>query len=466
MGASGPRYYPPPRKRHTGLIILAILIVVMIVVAAYVITTLPKDNEEVLDSLAWYADTDGDRYPDTGIAGDAFPNNSSEWADANRNGIGDNSETHSSDNDSDGWNDLVDLRDDIDVGLRVDLTSLTIVDEVDLLTGLGNVYFNIDVNGKRAARIDDGGYPYMLSMSTSHNIGKSLRFNIDDNCRYTEIAISMVDEDFASGDDLIDIDGLNAATKTLNIMYDLLNETWYGDNANGVADGSLDGTGSSDDDDGILIYDISIVQISGLKTFSWEYDGDDYELSVNIDAKDYYNYKYSDTERWPEYVSQAVVFVTVDDSPSGQLVQEVADELADMASNNGFSRLERANFVLAFVQSIDYSYDNVSIGADEYWRFPLETLYDETGDCEDTSILYASIMESMDEDAVLLLLPGHMAAAINVPGASGDRIYRVSGSSTNYYYCETTGPGWEVGDVPPEMRGFDADLVIQVPASG
>jgi hypothetical protein len=161
-----------------------------------------------------------------------------------------------------------------------------------------------------------------------------------------------------------------------------------------------------------------------------------------------------------------VVFVTVDDSPSGQLVQEVADELADMASNNGFSRLERANFVLAFVQSIDYSYDNVSIGADEYWRFPLETLYDETGDCEDTSILYASIMESMDEDAVLLLLPGHMAAAINVPGASGDRIYRVSGSSTNYYYCETTGPGWEVGDVPPEMRGFDADLVIQVPASG
>jgi len=443
----------PTRKNGTGQIIAAILIVVMIIIAAYAVMTLLKKPEpNPPDVVAWPIDTDGDRYPDTM---DAFPSDSNEWADANQNGIGDNSESHSQDNDSDGFNDLVDLQDGFDAGILIELKTAKIIDEVDYLTGIGDVYFKISVNGRQESRIDDSSYTYIFQVGATYNIAKSLRFNVDDNSRFTKISISMIDDDFFSKSDLLDIDGVNLADKTLDIMFDMVNGTWYGDNLNGLADGSLDGTQSSDDDDGALGYDVSVVPISGLKTFAWIYGNDGYDMQLNLSAKQYYQYKYNGVDRSPEYYDEARGFVTVND-PS---VVEVASELASMASARGFSQIERANFVLSFVQSIDYSYDNVSAGQNEYWRYPLETLYDQTGDCEDTSILYAAIMEAMDNDAILLLLPGHMATGLSCPGASGGHY---SFESKSYYYCECTGPGWEVGDVPPEMRNVEVDY-IQVP---
>jgi hypothetical protein len=446
--------YPHSRKSGAGQIVAAILIVIMMIIAAYVVLTLlpkgPGQNPPGL--VAWPTDSDGDRYPDNM---DAYPNDPLEWADANHNGIGDNSESYAQDNDSDGFNDLVDLHDGFDAGILIELKTASITDQVDLLTGRGNVYFNIHVNGRQESRIDDSGYPYTFNVGTVYRIDKSLRFNVDDNSRFVKISISMIDEDFFSKSDPIDIDGVNLADKTLDIMFDTVNGSWYGDNLNGFADGSLDGTQSSDDDDGALSYDVSVVPISGLKTYAWSYAGDGYEMQLNLSAKQYYLYKYNGVDRSPDNYDDAKAFVTVNDPA----VAEAASELASMASARGFSQIERANFVLCFVQSIDYSYDNVSAGQNEYWRYPLETLYDQTGDCEDTSILYAAIMEKIGNDAVLLLLPGHMATGLSCPGASGGH---VTFESNDYYYCESTGPGWEVGEVPPEMSNAEVDCV-QVP---
>jgi hypothetical protein len=445
--------HPPSRKSGAGQILAAILIVIVIIVAAFAVLTVIKKPEQNPPSLvAWPTDTDGDRYPDSL---DAFPLDPNEWTDANHNGIGDNSESYSGDNDSDGFNDLVDLKDGFDAGILIELRTAKIIDKVDFLTGKGDVYFTIVVNGRQEARIDDSGYPYTFQVGSTYSIAKSLRFNVDDNSRFTNISISMIDEDFFSKSDLVDIDGANRADKTLDIMFDMVNGTWFGDAVNGHADGSSDGTQSSDDDDGSLVYDISVVPISGLKTYAWIYGGEGFDLQLNLSAKEYYQYKYNGVDRSPDYYDDARAFVTVDDPA----VAEVAGELASMASAKGYSQLERANFVLSFVQSIDYSYDNVSAGQNEYWRYPLETLYDQTGDCEDTSILYAAIMEVMGGDAVLFLLPGHMATGLSCPGASGGHI---TFESNDYYYCETTGPGWEVGDVPPEMSDVEVDC-IQVP---
>jgi hypothetical protein len=425
----------------------------MLIIAAFaVMIYIKRPGQNLPDIVAWPTDTDGDRYPDSI---DAFPNDSREWADANHNGIGDNSESYAQDGDSDGFNDLVDLQDSFDAGILIKLKTAKIIDEVDLLTGMGDVYFNISVNGRQESRIDDSGYPYIFRVGTTYNIDKSLRFNVDDNSRYTKISISMIDEDFFSKSDPIDIDGVNLADKTLDIMFDIVNGTWYGDNVNGLADGSLDGTQSSDDDDGALSYNVSVIPISGLKTYAWPYDGNDYAMQLNLSAIQYYQYKNNGVDRSPETYEEGRAFVTVNDP----VVVKVAGELASMASARGFSQIERADFVLSFVQSIDYSYDNVSAGQNEYWRYPLETLYDQTGDCEDTSILYAAIMEAMDNDAILLLLPGHMAVGLSCIGASGG--YYIL-ESTDYYYCETTATGWEVGDVPPEMRNMEVDY-IQVP---
>lgn len=62
--------------------------------------------------------------------------------------------------------------------------------------------------------------------------------------------------------------------------------------------------------------------------------------------------------------------------------------------------------------------------------------------------------DSFGYGTALLLLPGH--AAIGVKG--GDNIdgayYEKDGN--RYYYIETTGRGWSVGEIPDEYRGEKA----------
>jgi hypothetical protein len=124
----------------------------------------------------------------------------------------------------------------------------------------------------------------------------------------------------------------------------------------------------------------------------------------------------------------------------------------------GFLETRLSPLELALVQSITYSLDEVSTGQMEYGRYPTETLYDKTGVCEDTAILFTSILEALHFDAVLIIYPEHVATGVNVPGAQGMH-FELGGR--DYFYCESTGRGWQVGEIPPEI-GMGVN-VIQVP---
>ncbi|HUS79527.1 MAG TPA: hypothetical protein VM050_12805 [Patescibacteria group bacterium] len=84
----------------------------------------------------------------------------------------------------------------------------------------------------------------------------------------------------------------------------------------------------------------------------------------------------------------------------------------------------------------------------------METLADGGGDCEDTSILTAALLNSMNHPVVLIGLPDHMAVGVDVP-ASG-AYYPYNGS--RYYYLETTGEGWELGGIPSEYEETSASI--------
>lgn len=79
-------------------------------------------------------------------------------------------------------------------------------------------------------------------------------------------------------------------------------------------------------------------------------------------------------------------------------------------------------------------------------------MYEVTGDCEDTTILAASILQCMAYEVVILVGPSH--AALGVAGAEGFpepfRAYPFKGR--RYFYCETTAKGWKVGEVPAQYQ--------------
>jgi len=142
-------------------------------------------------------------------------------------------------------------------------------------------------------------------------------------------------------------------------------------------------------------------------------------------------------------------------------IDMLVEKLEDAAKKSEFSAYETVEFAAAFVQSLPYSFDSETTPFDEYPRYPIETLVDNGGDCEDTSILLASIIDAMGYGVVLIRFPEHIAIGIkggeNVAGT-----YWEYGTS-KYYYLETTGEGWRIGQLPEEYEGVSAYVYPLVP---
>jgi len=86
----------------------------------------------------------------------------------------------------------------------------------------------------------------------------------------------------------------------------------------------------------------------------------------------------------------------------------------------------------------------------EYPRYPIETLFDRGGDCEDTSILVAALLDRMGYDVALLFLyhENHCAVGVSIEGSHGSYYQH---DDKKYFYLETTGEGWRIGEIPPDF---------------
>ena len=107
------------------------------------------------------------------------------------------------------------------------------------------------------------------------------------------------------------------------------------------------------------------------------------------------------------------------------------------------------NIDAPFVQQLEYKSD----GDWEYPKYPIETLYDKGGDCEDTSLLLCGIIRSMGYGSVLVLLDGHCAVGVQGGNLNG-RYYELDGKK--YFYVETTAKGWRIGEMPAQYINSSA----------
>lgn len=149
----------------------------------------------------------------------------------------------------------------------------------------------------------------------------------------------------------------------------------------------------------------------------------------------------------------------VRDALTTGIADSLGESLYETALDLGFtSRAEQLEFVIDFVQSLPYADDEVGTGYDDYSKYVQETIVDASGDCEDTSILLASIIQSdvFNLDAALIVPPNHMGV-----GVAGRDIQGTSFSlgERDYYYVETTGENWRVGQLPRIYDGEDVSII-------
>ncbi len=194
------------------------------------------------------------------------------------------------------------------------------------------------------------------------------------------------------------------------------------------------------------------------KRFDWTYDGVNYSFVWTLNYSTYLSWRNSTSiDRWPTTDGERTSYVT----NSISSVRSISDYLESCSLS--MTEVERADFVLKFVESTEYVSDSTSRNKAEWFKYPIETLFDNGGDCEDTSILYCTLMHSLGYDVALLHFPaslgydaGHMAASVALSDCSG-RYYLVDGEK--YYYCETTS-NWDVG-VPWEEYTTAYVLVVE-----
>jgi hypothetical protein len=186
------------------------------------------------------------------------------------------------------------------------------------------------------------------------------------------------------------------------------------------------------------------------REFTWDYGGNHWIWNLNIPVALYNAYKaVPDSERTQNGPADYEMMVTTKDG----YMQTLTEKLNETADQLGYGPVDKLNFVLAFVQSISYSSDLNTTGFEEYPRFPIELLVDQTGDCDCKANLFATLTLSLGYGAVFINPPDHLAV-----GVLGDNLQGTYWKYQNqtYYYAETTGVGFKVGDLPDEFKGKSA----------
>lgn len=188
--------------------------------------------------------------------------------------------------------------------------------------------------------------------------------------------------------------------------------------------------------------------------YHWEYPIDwfEWDYSLNIPVAAYEAYKSVDRENiygYTEYISEES-----DDEYLALLTQK----FVDAGDESGFEDIDTIYLIITFVQSLNYMSDYETTGYDEYPKYPLETLYDKGGDCEDMSILLASLLTELGYGTALICFDDHMG--VGIKGSDDLPGYYFEKYGTRYYYIETTSPGWSIGEIPDEYIDDQALLLF------
>lgn len=163
------------------------------------------------------------------------------------------------------------------------------------------------------------------------------------------------------------------------------------------------------------------------------------QFDITVSDSDYSKSMLTHGFRQSNKVSYGLWDYVTDD----KYVQEVSEYLLGICEGRNAS--QTANTALKFVQSaIKYESDIEIYGQSEFRAYPLETLRNRAGDCEDVSILSVSILTYMGYDCVFLDYPDHIAVGVALDSPNG---FHHEYNGKNYYYAEATSYSSKIGSM-------------------
>lgn len=184
--------------------------------------------------------------------------------------------------------------------------------------------------------------------------------------------------------------------------------------------------------------------------YSWDYNEVQWSFSVGIpeDVYDFYRGRTHHNDDFMHFILSEY---------DREYIREIVASFREGGEKWGLSDLDNMLNVITFVQSLQYVTDESSRSEEDYVRYPIETLVDGIGDCEDVAILAATLLHEMGYGVLLVMFPDHLALAIKYDGDFLGTYYEYEGGK--YYYLEMTSLGWKLGQIPTRYMTERAKLV-------
>lgn len=144
-------------------------------------------------------------------------------------------------------------------------------------------------------------------------------------------------------------------------------------------------------------------------------------------------------------------------------IRVIASELRRESQERGYTPLQEMDFVVQMVRSFRYIPDDPDHEADQP-KYPIETLADGGGDCEDLAILAAALLWQMGHPVGLFYVKlheaSHMALAYRTPSFKGS-YSQVGPDGHVYTYMETVPASVRFGQLPPAIvRSIKRSIII------
>lgn len=199
-----------------------------------------------------------------------------------------------------------------------------------------------------------------------------------------------------------------------------------------------------------------------VRTFSWSYRTDwTWDMELPRDIITYYQRKAR--PQWNGSHAYYSLFIEPTDRGVRLVAQGINEALADFKD---WSEHDRLMFVVSMLQQMPYIADSLS-GEEDYTNYPIETLVEGGGDCEDKAILGAALLKRMGFDVKLVFLEtadkkrSHVALGVSLKNEKSLEGSYWEFKGKKYFYLETTYPGWQIGEVPGEWQNL-MGVVIEV----
>lgn len=212
-----------------------------------------------------------------------------------------------------------------------------------------------------------------------------------------------------------------------------------------------------------LIYDDRVAAYSGENPewetlhFEWvcQNGHDTISLDIPVDKQMYLYYR-----GLQRYYNMENLHLYINDKNNREIIRSIVDAIRDVADKLSYDDTAVAREIVKFVQDvIEYQYDRDTTNQEEYPRYPIETLYERQGDCEDTSVLMAALLKEWGYEVGLLYLPGHAAVAIRTSDTyNATAYYEINGH--RYLFIESTSSGWSIGEIPDAFLEAGAEMYV------